>query len=181
MIKGMPLSKKKSSIILGIMFALGLALPTLRVTAASADTSTVSCDKLTQTLSPDNKYDIFTVKSSVPRDAVILSYIFNFGDKQTYSFNFESGTSGDRDQATVNHTYEKAGNYDASVSVLAHSGNRTFTVTSPSCNTSVAFDQPAINSLVNTGPGDMLSVLAVTVPLGYFLHARKLTLRSIQQ
>lgn len=138
-----------------------------------------SCDLL-QTQIVSGRQVKFTTTASANGGATIKRYIYNFGD----------GTEVLKtDQASVDHTYAKDGQYASRVQVEVDVNGQTKVAESDKCAAAVSFNTPTIppttpgqpgttTSLPNTGAGDIVAIfLAVTVSstVAYAVVARRFT------
>jgi len=105
-----------------------------KVTVPTPVTPVVSCDSLIFSKSGDNAY-AFTAKASA-KDATIVSYVFDYGDQKSDTVTTAATT------ANSNHTYAKAGDYTATVSVNMNVEGKIQKVTSAKCAVQVKIAQP---------------------------------------
>jgi len=135
--------------------------------------SAVTCSTLHISLSSNKNYYIFTATDN-GNSAAITGYTFNFGDHESYTVKFQ-GSSQNHQSASVTHTYEQAGVYEATASVDTNDGMKPVAVSSPACQASVTINPPA-SAMPNTGAGDAvgLFVAIVIVSLvGYQVKLRR--------
>jgi hypothetical protein len=125
--------------------------------AATGASST--CNRLTAQESTDKNYYIFTALVSPAPGATITGYVFNFGDNQSYEFNYGSTASNDRAVAVVNHTYESTGSYQANVNVITSTNGKSSHVSSAACTAKITIG-PGVTTLPNTGPGNVTAEVA---------------------
>jgi plastocyanin len=91
------------------------------------------CDNLKATLVQNKRYDYdFEAAATATGATTITGYTFDFGD----------GKSVTTSNKTVSHTYEKAGNYTAKVTVSVKIGSETKHVTDPKCTAPVPIKEP---------------------------------------
>jgi len=91
------------------------------------------CDNLKATAVPSKRYEYaFDASATATGGATITGYTFDFGD----------GKSVTTTNKTVSHTYEKAGNYTAKVTISVKVGNETKQVTDPKCAAPVSIKEP---------------------------------------
>lgn len=145
-------------------------------------TPTYSCDLL-QAKTVSGRQVKFTTTASANGGATIKRYIYNFGD----------GTEVLKtDQASVDHTYAKDGQYASRVQVEVDVNGQTKIAESDKCAAAVSFTTPpttppttpgqpgvgTTTSLPNTGAGDVVAIfLAVTVSstVAYAVVIRRFT------
>jgi len=153
----------------GLLVTCVACCPPLRAVAAPA----VTCDGLSTTLSDDKNFYIFTVTAGGDTGS-ISGYTFNFGDHQSYQFNFGASTSQDHHTANVTHTYKKSGTYTATATARVKNGSKTTGVTSPECRTTVTNGPSAavLPSVGNQGTVRLFSLVAVIGMTAYQLHLR---------
>ncbi len=89
------------------------------------------CDSLVPAAVTRLKYN-FTANATVSGGAQIVNYTFDFGD----------GTTETSANKTIEHTYAKAGNYTAKVTVNVKVGTETKPVTGPGCQAPVKILEP---------------------------------------
>lgn len=145
------------------LYGLGLAfvgpLGTLSHGYVAAETPRqVTCDNLSIKLSDDKNHYIFSVKAGGDA-ASITSYTFDFGDKQSYRFNFEKNSTQDRRTAAATHAYQKASKYTAVVHVHTKSQQGAAGITSGNCQASVDI-QPPTGRLPETGVTNTVGLFA---------------------
>ncbi len=130
---------------------------------------TFSCDLLSATVDKHNnhKYN-FQVNASAAGGATIKMYSYDFGDG---SDKFVT------DKTAVSHTYKKAGDFVAKVTVTVDVKGSTQQTTSESCQVTIHIPnkppKPPVTppeQLVNTGPGDVIGIFAATTIAGAMFH-----------
>jgi hypothetical protein len=121
------------------------------------------CTSLSVEQSSDKNYYIFTVKGSGPD---IKGYSIDFGDQQTYNFDFQKTPVGDRGTAQVKHTYQKNGNFTAAAKIVTSSVSES----SPACTVQVTIGQPPVSQLPVTGPEDT-TIFLTALFLGVITYA----------
>ena len=121
--------------------------------SAFADTPALTCTSLTAVRSNDGSSYAFTAKAS-GNDSAITGYTFDFGDHQSYSFQFGKRPGQGHHRATVMHTYRTLGTFTATVYVDTNKGGKPASTSSPSCHTTVS-NGP--KTLVDTGAGNTLA------------------------
>jgi hypothetical protein len=107
-----------------------------------------SCTSLYVEQSSDKNYYIFTVNGSGPD---IKGYSVDFGDQQTYNFDFQKTPVSDRGTAQVKHTYQKDGNFTAAAKIVTS----TISESSPACTVQITVGQAPVSQLPVTGPQDV--------------------------
>ena len=133
--------------------------------SAQAAAPTVSCDSLTYNWNSSQNQYVFAAAASGSGVSNITGYSFNFGDNQSYNFDFPSGSTANRATGSAGHVYAKAGNYNATVKVLATINGQKQRITSPKCAVTVTIAQPA-SQLPNTGTQNIIEVFAVSSLIG---------------
>jgi hypothetical protein len=137
--------------------------------------ATAACLDLTAEQSEDKNFYKFKATASAANNAQIIGYEFDFGDQQSYRFNFHNTPSQNRNTATVKHTYEKSNKYIATVNVISSAGDKETRASSPACTAQVTIGQTTAE-LPATGPGDTLVLQVIIVGLatyGVVLRATK--------
>jgi len=129
---------------------------------AFAAAPALTCTSLTAVRSSDGSSYAFTAKAS-GNDGSITGYTFEFGDRQSYSFQFSKKANQDRSHATVSHTYLSHGVFTATVYVDTRKGGNPASASSPDCHTTVS-NGPT--TLIDTGAGNTLAVFTVTSTVG---------------
>jgi PKD repeat protein len=104
---------------------------------ATVFADTVTCKSLTSQESADKNYFVFTVTAEAASGTTITGYHFDFGDHTAYDFKFATNAQ-DRTTANVKHTYQKAGNFAASVQAVTSTGGKTARTGSDACKVTVA-------------------------------------------
>jgi hypothetical protein len=145
--------------------------PTLQVNAAENQADAV-CNNLAVQESPDKNYYIFRAEAKPVNGATITGYKYDFGDKESFTYNFPKDAK-DRNTATVNHTYIKAGTFSANVSVLVTQNNKTSTITSKNCKESITVGQGQVTELAQVGPESMLPLFGIGIIAGSVYWRRK--------
>jgi hypothetical protein len=140
--------------------------------------TTLACDSLQATPIGDKNSFVLSATSSASNNTAVTGYDFNFGDYQSYSFDFTNSMT-DRQQASVTHTYATAGTYTAHAQVRGRSNNKAVTATSSGCRTTIAIQPSAVTTLPNTGAGDAVSLFFIVSGLGTALHVIWLRQRRI--
>jgi hypothetical protein len=110
------------------------------------------CKSLTVEQSEDKNYHIFTVTGSGPD---IKGYSIDFGDQQSYTFDFQKSPTNDRGTAKVRHTYQKEGRFTATAKIITSAISES----SPTCVVHVTIGQPTPTELPTTGSEDSVIVL----------------------
>lgn len=110
------------------------------------------CKSLAVEQSEDKNYYIFTVTGSGPD---IKGYSIDFGDQQSYTFDFQKSPTNDRGTAKVRHTYQKEGQFKAIAKIITS----TTSESSPTCVVHVTIGQPTPTELPATGSHDSLIIL----------------------
>lgn len=143
----------------------------------------LKCESLAAVYLGDRKFR-FTAKGSTQHGATISSYIYEFGDG-TSKTNDSSSTSN-----TVDHTYGKAGEFTAVVSVKGKVDGKDQTVSGPQCKVKITIPEkpekppvvtpevtpetpttpPPSGQLPNTGAAGALGLFAGTSVLGVVVH-----------
>jgi hypothetical protein len=126
---------------------------------------TVTCQNLSAQQSDDKNYYTIVATASAAKDSDIAGYRFDFGDRQSYTFNFDTTSNKDRYQATVRHTYEKAGNYTVVANVISSVGSQAGQTASPNCMLKITIADTSGLVLPATGP-DTFRSLVITVASG---------------
>lgn len=146
----------------------------INVECEEVETPEYACDLLSAKLIGNQTYRFTTKTTASPSDRVsVKGYTYNFGDGSEVMFT---------DKAEIDHRYEKAGTYKASVEVLFTVDGKDDKVTSADCEVTVSFDTKADvtpttpTTLPNTGAGSVAGILAAVTAAGALAH-RKLTLR----
>lgn len=134
---------------------------------SAASTPTV-CKSLNVRQSDDKNYYIFTAQSVPGTGATVTHYVFDFGDTQTYRFEFPANATS-RNKAVVRHTYQKSGDFTARTTVFTKTDGKTVKTTSPACTAHVVNGNVAA-TLAKTGPSDVLTLFAVVVLVSGSLH-----------
>lgn len=156
------------SLALGCLMLLGLVGPNNQGSrlAAAAEPG-ASCDSLIVVESEDKNFHIFSASATPINDSVITGYIFDFGDNQSYEFNYNQDDEKWHGLSTVNHTYSKAGRYKASATVVTNTNGESLRATSEACTTTITIG-PAELPTVGSEPLAMESFGVVT--LGTMSH-----------
>lgn len=149
---------------MGAMFALVLlatgvtSLFCARPAYAATPPPAPSCHSLTVKQSDDKThYELTATTTATNSD--IAGYRFDFGDKQSYTFNFDSTSQKNRATATVKHTYAKNGSYNVTASVVGSKNTQPPSDASASCTVRITISQSSIEVLPATGPDDFLSLV----------------------
>ena len=161
-----------------VLFATGIASlfcarPAYAVVANPAPT----CHSLSVKQSDDKTHYELTATATATNTTDITGYRFDFGDQQSYTFNFDGPTQKNRNTATVKHTYTKNGSYNVSASVIDSKNTQAPSGPSPNCTVRITIGPTSIEVLPATGPNDLVSLTAPLVVgiVTYFvaLAARK--------
>lgn len=104
------------------------------VTVPTPVVPVVSCDSLAFNKTGENTY-AFTAKATA-KDATIVSYVFDYGDQKSDTVTTAAAT------ANSNHSYAKAGDYSATVSVNMMVNGKAQKVTAAKCAVQVKIAQP---------------------------------------
>jgi hypothetical protein len=150
-----------------------LSLAAFGSTPAFAEESRINCDQLNSVLSDDKNYYIFTAKASGD-SATITGYKFDFGDRQSYTATFPASNQ-DHHTATVTHTYKDPGSYTIVVHVQTKTQNKSSSVTSDACKTTMQIGEP---TLPNTGAGDVITGALGTTIVTFAAHQTLLRYRA---
>lgn len=135
---------------------------------SAADASTATCQSLTATESEDkNHYDIVAT-ATTNEGARITGYMFDFGDRESYTFNFSNESAKDRQRAAVKHTYAKTGNYTVKADVISTKDGKTSKSSSPNCTATVTVGSQT-GVLPATGPNDT-RILIETIVIGMITY-----------
>lgn len=110
------------------------------------------CKSLSAEQSSDKNYYVFTVSGTGPD---IKGYSIDFGDQQSYTFDFQKTPVSDRGTAKVKHTYQKEGQFTATARIITSA----VTESSPHCMVQITIGQPIPTELPTTGSRDSLIVL----------------------
>lgn len=132
--------------------------------ASPADASSVTCDSLTVSPSDDQNSYVLKAAASGPAN-VITGYIFDYGDRESYSVAFGSKAGTDHRSATVTHTYKKPGTYIVAVRVTVKTHSKSTDVSSNACKTSVTVLPPG--TLPNTGVNIYAAATAVSITAAF--------------
>jgi len=132
-----------------------LILCVVAITPAHAQSA--GCLTLTAEQSEDKNYYKITATAS---DGAITGYEFNFGDKQSYTFDIQNAPGKDKKIAVVRHTYEKSGIYNVSARVINTTDNGEVQ-NSASCTTQIINGQ--VPTLPVTGPSNDDTQFIVTL------------------
>lgn len=114
------------------------------------------CKSLTAEQSDDKNYYVFTVTGSGPD---IKGYSIDFGDQQSYTFDFQKSPTNDRGTAKVRHTYQKEGRFTATAKIITSAISES----SPTCVVHVTIGQSTPTELPTTGSRDSLIILTALV------------------
>lgn len=137
-----------------------------------------SCQNLTVAQSEDKDYYNLAVTASAAKASDISGYQFDFGDNQSYTFNFDAHSTKDRRQANVKHTYQKAGQYIVTAKVLGkNSAQTTAQTTAPECTVTITI-AGASTELPATG-NDFTTTLTVAGMIGLAVYL--ITLKTTQK
>lgn len=140
----------------------------------------LKCESLNVVHLENHKFR-FTAKGSVQNGATINGYVYNFGDGNSNTHNTNSAVD------TIDHTYDKPGNYTAMVSVKGNVNGKDQIVTSDHCKVKVSIPEspvvpptvtpvtptpvtPASGSLPNTGAEGLFGLFAGTSAIGTVVH-----------
>ena len=144
-----------------VKISFGFAAFVILLTSQATAYASGSCAALTYRLSDDKNYYIFTATAVTDTSSAIAGYGFDFGDRQSYTFQFVPGSILDRSHAVSTHTYEKAGDYQVKASVVSMIDGKITTQSSPSCMVHIVIDSNQ-GQLVNTGPPNPLKLFVAT-------------------
>lgn len=128
------------------------------------------CKGLSAEQSEDKNYYIFTVTGSGPD---IKGYSIDFGDQQSYDFDFQKTPVSDRGTAKVKHTYQKEGQFTAKAQLITS----TTSESSPFCVVQITIGQPTPAELPTTGSHDSLIALTALL-LGVITYEATLFLQQ---
>lgn len=135
------------------------------------------CQDLTAKLSDDkNHYDL-SVAASAANNSDINGYQFDFGDHESYTFNFDNKSNSNRRQATVEHTYDKAGKYVVTVKVISAKSNQATQTSSNNCTVNITI-AGTTDVLPATGPSTW-TTLAIAGIIG--IGAYVVTLQEVRK
>lgn len=126
-----------------------------------------ACQELTANLSDDKDYYTLAATASAGKDNDITGYQFDFGDHQSYTFNFDSQSTKDRRQASVKHTYQNAGTYTVIAKVISNQNGQLVHTSSPECTITVTIASAA--ELPATGP-DIITTLIIAGAIGLTVY-----------
>lgn len=155
-----------------VIFCLSIFTPSAK---AAESGQGVVCKNLS--FSSDGTTYTFTAMASAGRGASISGYKFDFGDRQSYSFTFAKGSSGNRNTARIDHSYVRPGIYQATVFVIVTEHGKTHYVTSDNCKASVVVGQSLPSELTNVGPGNTVLLFGGVVVASGSVHHFALRLR----
>jgi PKD domain len=145
----------------------------LQATAGAAPP--VSCTSLSAVLSDDKDSYVFTAVGAAAQPSHITGYRFDFGDHESYAYMFNPSATQDHTQVTVDHTYQQAGRYHASVTILTDNGE---VAPGTACSTDITNGLSPPNVLVDTGPEHMPAFIGGVIITGatvsYVYHYRRL-------
>jgi LPXTG-motif cell wall-anchored protein len=157
------------------LFTIGLAalcficLHSSSYASADATPAPVTCDGLSAKISDDKNFYIFNATASGDSGS-ITGYTFDFGDRESYSFNFSSAPNPNHHVSSATHTYRKAGSYIAKVHVNAKVKNKTTSISSASCQAKVTIGPP-VATLPNTGATNIVGTFIGSSVVGSLVHA----------
>lgn len=128
------------------------------------------CTKLSIEQSDDKNYYIFTVNGTGPD---IKGYTIDFGDQQSYNFDFQKSPTADHGTAKIKHTYQKYGQFTATAKVVTS----TISESSPACTVQITIGAMTPAELPTTGSNDSLIVLTAVL-LGVITYEATLFLQD---
>lgn len=126
-----------------------------------------SCQELTAVQSEDKEYYTIAASASATKNNDITGYQFDFGDHQSYTYNFDSQSNKDRSQTAVKHTYQKAGTYTVTAKVISNQSGQLVHTSSPECMTTVTI--AGATELPATGP-EFTTSLAIASVIGLAVY-----------
>jgi hypothetical protein len=120
---------------------------------ASADLKPASCDSLTASSNGGSQYTFTTLATSY--GTKILGYRFNFGDHQSYEFQFSKADKQNRQIVSIVHYYKTQGIFSVSAYVNTARNGISTSTTSGACHMTVIYGP---TTLVNTGAGNTIAL-----------------------
>jgi hypothetical protein len=165
----------KSNHVLTVQLAIALALIICIVgaTTSYAVTPAATCLTLSAEQSEDKNYYRFTATAS---NDTVTGYEFDFGDKQSYTFDVQDTPGKDKKTATVKHTYEKNGIYTATTKIIDVDKKKS--QSSATCSTQIVIGQ--VTMLPVTGPDGALPAITL-IAVGLAIYGILLIQKPLRQ
>lgn len=151
----------QTALLFASMFAAIPIIDALGPRSAQAADPAPTCQNLTAEQSDDKNYYSLTVTALAANEADINGYQFDFGDYESYTFDFDNHSNSNRQQATVRHTYEKAGTYTVVARVVGNNDGKVIKASSPGCTIHITI--AATTELPATGPNPLTTVVIASV------------------
>jgi hypothetical protein len=149
-----------------LLMTCTIALPSAPFAEAAGAITT--CNSLTAQETANENYR-FSVSAAPGSSETIMGYVFNFGDNQSYEFDYDPVTGINRGQAKIDHIYSNPGTYVVTASVVTAANGKTKTTSSRACTIDVAVGQ-ANSKLPGSGPGNTLVLFVGISTIGTVMH-----------